>query len=154
VPSRSNYHDHTSVTAATNQSYTNVNVAIVCTCRKSITTALEAVKQRVRHAESSVYAFAQTFGNNSNDINNINNTSSDSALQLNTTANTTAAADAGSSGSGWLQECTGISPASWSSAASALACCLFEQKWVDLTCAELTDQVHVHTTTEVFNNVY
>jgi hypothetical protein len=96
------------------------------------------VKQRVRHAESSVYAFGQTYGNNSCDNNNNNNSGSTAA------AAAIEASNSSSSSSGWLIECTGISPASWSSAASALACCLFEQKWVDLTCAELTDQVCRH----------
>jgi hypothetical protein len=101
-----------------------------------------------------VYAAGQTYGSNSCDDSN-----TDNALQLkqlNTTATAAAAGvDAGnssSSSSGWLIECTGISPGSWSSAASALACCLFEQKWVDLTCAELTDQVHLvnHNYTALF----
>lgn len=43
----------------------------------------------------------------------------------------------------WVKGAVGISPDDWTAAQHALASCLFEQKWLDLTCGELTDQVTV-----------
>lgn len=43
----------------------------------------------------------------------------------------------------WVRGAVGIGPEDWAAAQRALGSCLFEQKWLDLTCGELTDQVTV-----------
>ena len=43
----------------------------------------------------------------------------------------------------WVKGAVGIGPEDWAAAQRALGSCLFEQKWLDLTCGELTDQVTV-----------
>lgn len=43
----------------------------------------------------------------------------------------------------WVRGAVGIGPEDWAGAQRALGGCLFEQKWLDLTCGELTDQVTV-----------
>ncbi|CAM9137473.1 unnamed protein product, partial [Hapterophycus canaliculatus] len=43
----------------------------------------------------------------------------------------------------WVKGAVGIGPDDWVAAQHILASCLFEQKWLDLTCGELTDQVTV-----------
>lgn len=43
----------------------------------------------------------------------------------------------------WVKGAVGIGPEEWADAQRALGSCLFEQKWLDLTCGELTDQVTV-----------
>ncbi|CAM9861181.1 unnamed protein product [Scytosiphon promiscuus] len=43
----------------------------------------------------------------------------------------------------WVKHAVGIGPDDWAAAQHTLAGCLFEQKWLDLTCGELTDQVTV-----------
>ncbi len=43
----------------------------------------------------------------------------------------------------WVRAAVGIGPEDWAVAQRTLASCLFEQKWLDLTCGELTEQVTV-----------
>lgn len=43
----------------------------------------------------------------------------------------------------WVRSAVGIGPDDWAAAQRTLGSCLFEQKWLDLTCGELTDQVTV-----------
>lgn len=43
----------------------------------------------------------------------------------------------------WVRSAVGMSPDDWAAAQRTLGSCLFEQKWLDLTCGELTDQVTV-----------
>lgn len=43
----------------------------------------------------------------------------------------------------WVKGAVGIGPEDWAAAQHTLGSCLFEQKWLDLTCGELTDQVTV-----------
>lgn len=40
----------------------------------------------------------------------------------------------------WLREAIGLGPDDWGAAQRELGGCLFEQKWLDLTCGELCDQ--------------
>eukprot|EP00903_Cladosiphon_okamuranus_P018777 g17274.t1 len=43
----------------------------------------------------------------------------------------------------WVKGAVGVGPEDWAAAQRTLGSCLFEQKWLDLTCGELTDQVTV-----------
>ena len=43
----------------------------------------------------------------------------------------------------WVRDAVGIGPDDWAAAQRTLGSCLFEQKWLDLTCGELTEQVTV-----------
>ncbi|CBJ49037.1 conserved unknown protein [Ectocarpus siliculosus] len=43
----------------------------------------------------------------------------------------------------WVKRAVGIGPDDWAAAKRILGSCLFEQKWLDLTCGELADQVTV-----------
>lgn len=43
----------------------------------------------------------------------------------------------------WVRNAVGLSPKDWASIQSVLGSCLFEQKWLDLTCGELGEQVAV-----------
>lgn len=44
---------------------------------------------------------------------------------------------------GWVRNAVGLGPEDWAAAQHTLGGCLFEQKWLDLTCGELCDQVAV-----------
>ncbi|CAM9126445.1 unnamed protein product [Ectocarpus sp. 12 AP-2014] len=43
----------------------------------------------------------------------------------------------------WVKHAVGIGPDDWAAAKRTLGSCLFEQKWLDLTCGELANQVTV-----------
>lgn len=43
----------------------------------------------------------------------------------------------------WVRNAVGLSPNDWASIQNVLGCCLFEQKWLDLTCGELGEQVAI-----------
>lgn len=43
----------------------------------------------------------------------------------------------------WVRNAVGLSPEDWASIQNVLGGCLFEQKWLDLTCGELCEQVAV-----------